>query len=63
MARPQIPRVYGIVQFIARLLSLGSIIAGLALLIRLSVRYGKSYWVAYAAGGAFKPIQKKKFIS
>jgi hypothetical protein len=43
MARPRIPKVYGVVQFIARLLSLGSIIAGLAILIRLSVKYEKSY--------------------
>ncbi|KAE9377712.1 hypothetical protein N431DRAFT_554061 [Stipitochalara longipes BDJ] len=48
MARPRVPRLYGIVQFIARLLSLGSIVGVLAILIRLNIKYGKTYGAAYA---------------
>lgn len=52
MARPRIPKVYGIEQFTARLLSLLTTIAGLAILVRLSVKWGsegKTYGVAIAA--------------
>jgi hypothetical protein len=63
MARPRVPKMYGIAQFTARLLSLLTTIAGLAILIRLSLKWGsegKTYGVALAAVSAIEIGDKEK---
>jgi hypothetical protein len=60
MARPRLPRVYGIVQFTFRFLSLASFVGALAILIRLSAKYKKAYGTAYAAVSAMQTVTLKE---